>query len=245
MIYYELHDIWYKELVAKGFVTWDRDENLDSINKQSISKAIKNFIDKHEIETSGKTSIDLGCGTGNVAFILDELGFEASGIDVSNNAIKQANLNAKSLKKNINFEVGDLLKDRPTKEYDFVSDSSCLHCIVFDEERSSFYEYVKRSLKSSNSYFFLHTMISSSDMSSITDRPYLFLDGSFLWSTGKPEWDIKWYEFNGNKVFPHRRILSENELISEIDSHGLQIVDYNISNVEKSSDTFIALLKLK
>ena len=180
-----------------------------------------------------------------MAFILDDLGFEASGIDISNVAITQANKNALQLNKNIKFDVGDLLKDKPNKKYDFISDSSCLHCIFFDEERTDFYNYVRASLNSSDSSFFIHTMISSNNMSDITNRPYLFLDGSFLWSTGKAEWDIKWYEFDEKKVFPHRRILSKKELVNEIESHGLRIMEYKINNVEKSADTFIALLKLK
>jgi SAM-dependent methyltransferase len=245
MTYYELHDIWYQDLVDKGYVSWDRDRDLDSINDQSISKALKFFINEHSIETTDKSSIDLGCGTGNVAFILNDLGFEASGIDISNVAITQANKNAAELNKNIKFAVGDLLEDKPIQKYDFISDSSCLHCIVFDEERAAFYKYVRESLKSSDSSFFLHTMISSNDMSDMTNKPYLFLDGSYLWSTGKAEWDIKWYELDGKKVFPHRRILSKEELINEVESHGLRIIEYKINNVEKSADTFIALLKLK
>jgi SAM-dependent methyltransferase len=245
MTYYELHDIWYQDLVDKGYVSWDREKDLKSINEQSISKVLKHFIDKNFIETKGKSSFDLGCGTGNVAFMLDDLGFESFGIDISKVAIDQANINAKELNKNIKFEVGDLLKDKPNQKFDFISDSSCLHCIFFDKERSAFYKYVKESLKSEESTFFLHTMISSDDMSNMTSQPYLLLDESYLWSKGKPEWDIEWHEVKGQKVFPHRRILSKEELTNEIDSNGFKIVESKINNVEKSADTFIALLKQK
>jgi hypothetical protein len=129
-----------------------------------------------------------------MAFILDDLGFEASGIDISNVAITQVN-------KNIKFDVGDLFKDKPIKKYDFISDSSCLNCIFFDEERTDFYNYVRASLNSSDSSFFLHTMISSNKMSDITNRPYLFLDGFFPWSSCKAQWDIKWYDLTEKQSF--------------------------------------------
>jgi len=114
--YYELHDIWYQDLVDKGYVSWDRDKDLKSINDQSIAKSIKYFIEKYDIDCKGSTSLDLGCGTGNVALILDDLGFSSSGIDISNVAIVQANKNSEELSKNIKFETRDLLKDIATSK---------------------------------------------------------------------------------------------------------------------------------
>jgi hypothetical protein len=50
MTYYELHDIWYQDLVDKGYVSWDREKDLNSINDQSISKELKYFVKEHSIE---------------------------------------------------------------------------------------------------------------------------------------------------------------------------------------------------
>jgi hypothetical protein len=41
MIYYELQDIWYQNLVDKGYVSCDRYKDLNSINDQSISSELQ------------------------------------------------------------------------------------------------------------------------------------------------------------------------------------------------------------
>lgn len=57
-----------------------------------------------------KTILDLGCGTGNHAFILKDMGFEVTGLDRSKSMLKNAIKKTKNTKKvpPINFIEGDI-----------------------------------------------------------------------------------------------------------------------------------------
>ena len=54
-------------------------------------------------------TIDLGCGTGNYAIYLVSIGFDVTGIDISQTAIKIAKENAKKKRVKCDFLVTDVL----------------------------------------------------------------------------------------------------------------------------------------
>lgn len=62
--------------------------------------------------------LDLGCGLGNNLIPLLIEGFEASGIDMSQDAIKKLKMNLKKIKKTSKLKVG-LLQNLPYKDNDF------------------------------------------------------------------------------------------------------------------------------
>jgi len=110
-----------------------------------------------ELIESGKVNscktIDLGCGAGNYALYLASIGFEVTGIDISQTAIKIAKENAK--KKGIKscFLVADLLDDlNEVKEtFDFAYDWEVLHHI-FPENRKKYIQNVFRLLNPGAKY---------------------------------------------------------------------------------------------
>ena len=68
-------------------------------------------------------ALDLGCGSGYDSRYLSDLGFNVTGIDISESAIKRA----KSIHSDINFVVGDIETDIPKNNYQIIYDRGCLH----------------------------------------------------------------------------------------------------------------------
>jgi SAM-dependent methyltransferase len=92
--------------------------------------------------TRGKF-LDLGTGPGTQAIQLDKLGFEATGADISKNAI----LKAQQLSSRVNFVVDDILNSSfPDNEFDFILDRGCFH--IFEPSlRKDYLNQLKRILK--------------------------------------------------------------------------------------------------
>lgn len=66
----------------------------------------------------GKKVLETGCGTGNFTFLLEEAGYDISGMDLSPDMIKQAVKKAKKYKYNSDFKVGDMRKPAGNNLYD-------------------------------------------------------------------------------------------------------------------------------
>ena len=98
-------------------------------------------------------TIDLGCGTGNYAIYLASIGFDVTGIDISQTAIEIARENANKKDVRCNFFIADLLGDlHEVKEtFDFAYDWELLHHI-FPENRENYVENVYRILSPMGKY---------------------------------------------------------------------------------------------
>ncbi len=66
------------------------------------------------------TALDLGCGAGGNALELARRGWDVLGIDVSPKAISSARSHAERLGVAASFEVGDLARWTPTRQFDLV-----------------------------------------------------------------------------------------------------------------------------
>jgi hypothetical protein len=88
-------------------------------------------------------------------------------------------------------------------------------------------------------------MIQSDDMSEILDRDFFILKDDVLWSKGYEHWDMNWKIINGEKFFPHRRILSIESFEKEILENGFTIKHKKILNTAKIPKTYIAWLQVK
>jgi cyclopropane fatty-acyl-phospholipid synthase-like methyltransferase len=110
-----------------------------------------------ELVESGKVkpckTIDLGCGTGNYAIYLASIGFEVTGIDISQTAIKIAKENAKKKGVKCNFLATDVLGDldEVKETFDFAYDWELLHHI-FPQQRKKYVENVYRILNAKGKY---------------------------------------------------------------------------------------------
>ena len=239
-----MHDDVYKGLREKGIVTWDGQNDIKAIYKHHINQALSIKIDEIFPCTAGLSALDLGTGTGTAALYLASKGFTSTGYDISKEAIEMAKENARNLEVECDFQVKDICEYSDSEAFDLVVDSSFLHCIVHNEERSNIYSAIRKVLKK-NAYFFIHTMVQSDDMSDMLSKDYLLFEDDILWSTGKESWDMDWQQINGKRVFPHRKILTIDKLEEEITANNFIIMDRKINLQEKSPSTYIAWLKLK
>ncbi|MGM5484013.1 MAG: class I SAM-dependent methyltransferase [Nanobdellota archaeon] len=84
------------------------------------NKEIK-FINKRLISYGAKNILDAGCGTGRLSIPLAELGFNVTGIDLSEDNIKKANKIKPYKNNNLTFIVGSLTTDVfQSREFDAI-----------------------------------------------------------------------------------------------------------------------------
>lgn len=70
-------------------------------------KEWKKFLYRSTQDSSGRSILDLGTGTGDIAAYFAEAGFSVTGIDISSEMIKQAKEHARQNGHEINFQCGD------------------------------------------------------------------------------------------------------------------------------------------
>lgn len=66
------------------------------------------------------TALDLGCGIGSNTIMLARLGWQATGIDISAEAIREARAAAREAGLDARFLVADILTWEPDRQYDLV-----------------------------------------------------------------------------------------------------------------------------
>ena len=140
----------------KEFPDWDtyyKENNVEEMPwyESNLDADLKNEINSRNL-SRGKF-LDLGTGPGTQALQLSNLGFDVTGSDLSENAIKKA----KKLSTKVNFVTDDFLNSKlPENEFDFIFDRGCFH--IFDiEQRSNYVNQIKRIL-GNNGILFLKCM---------------------------------------------------------------------------------------
>ena len=96
---------FYTELTSKGLA-----------KRKSEIDTKKELIDLKKKLNKNKTILDLGCGYGRLTIPLAKEGYKIEGIDITPSFIKQAIKNAKKLKLDIKFRIGDIRKLPHKKE---------------------------------------------------------------------------------------------------------------------------------
>lgn len=92
-------------------------------------------------------ALDIGCGTGDNAIWLAQHGFEVTGIDTSEIAIKKAAEKASQSHASCRFFMGNFLTSRIAgAQFGFVFDRGLFHVFDSDEERNTLTENVHRHL---------------------------------------------------------------------------------------------------
>ena len=88
--------------------------------------------------------LDLGTGPATQAIELSKLGFQVTGIDISENAITRA----KSMSKGIEFIVDDILDSKLKEEdsFDYIFDRGCFH-VLDPWSRQTYVNQVSRILR--------------------------------------------------------------------------------------------------
>jgi SAM-dependent methyltransferase len=133
--------------------TYYKENNVEEMPwyESNLDPDLKNEIKSRNL-SRGKF-LDLGTGPGTQAIQLSNLGFDVTGSDLSENAIKKA----KNLSTKVNFVTDDFLNSKlPENEFDFIFDRGCFH--IFDiEQRANYVTQIKRIL-GNNGILFLKCM---------------------------------------------------------------------------------------
>ena len=103
--------------------------------------------------------LDLGSGLGGVSQYFARKGAKVVGVDVSHLAIMAAQQIASERELDIEYKVLDLSKSsEDLGKFDLIIDSHLYHCLITDEDRSSYLSFVKNHLET-DGLFLMETMV--------------------------------------------------------------------------------------
>ena len=242
--YYEFHEQAYQQLKAKGYIGWDKAKVLSELGDKQSKQFLTESIIKFVGATAGKTALDVGCGSGVTAFLLDDLGYQVTGVDISNTAIDMANELASVQGKKIKFYADDILDPkRLENSFDVIYDSHCLHCIVFDEDRVKFFRTVKNKL-SSGGIFILDTMVFSPEMDLVGDIKALRFDVDYiLWHKTEAS-DTRGVSNHDKQSWcAQRRVYPAEKIIAEIIASEFTILTQKIDTQQQRPSMLRLILK--
>ena len=237
-----MHEQVYKSLQNQGVLSWDKETDLEKLWSHQINTSLQNFLDQQFISFKNLKVLDLGTGTGTCALFCAKKGSYSVGLDISKTAIDMARINNDKLNLNAKFIETDILNLKLDEKFNLITDSSLLHCLVGDEDRTKLYKVVKEHLEESG-LFFIHTMVESEDMSSLTGNKYFKLKNEVLYSLGIPDIEDGRVTFDEKSYFPHRTIRKKENLLIELEDAGFTIVCSSLLSSPGNVDNFIALLK--
>lgn len=224
--YYDAHESAYKEIKEKGFVGWGNKQSLADLNDAKTLEYLKSSIsDWVGQERAVRNALDLGCGTGTTAFTMAKMGFDVTGIDISETAIGMARDLAVVQNLNIQFIIGDILRLKELNQrFDLIYDSHCLHCIVFDEDREAVFSGVKESL-AENGIFILDTSVMNASWNPESDFDSLRFDENYiLWHKTKPSQNRGVIEVDGQHWCAQRRFYPAAKIMEEVTQAGFKVI---------------------
>src|ERR1051325_6617118 len=104
------------ERYARGETPWDSGK---------ASEQLVSLLDAGAL--TGKTVLEIGCGTGTNAIELARRGFEVTAVDYVEQPVQAARAKARAEKVKVDFRVADVLKDDVGGPYDILFDRGVYH----------------------------------------------------------------------------------------------------------------------
>ena len=116
---------WFEELYTAAV----GDESAIPWAKLEVNPNLASWIEKRDLRGQGKTALVVGCGLGDDAEALADLGFDVTGFDISPTAIAWCQQRFRDTE--VNYLVDDLLQ--PSKivdrQFDFILESYTLQAL--------------------------------------------------------------------------------------------------------------------
>lgn len=237
-LYYAAQEPAYKIIREKGEAGWLR-KTIADFRDLETDKIINDYVNSHFQSTTNLTALDLGTGTGSTAHTLHDLGFKVTGIDVCPSAIESAKEITAREKKDIHFEVADVLE--LNSKFDLIYDSHCSHCVVLLEDRKKFFNSIHASLKE-NGIFILDSMALREEESWTPNQGLRFDKNYILWHKTKGETHTGVVKIDEIFWCPQRRVYPAEKLLIELRQHGFRIVTYSLDEQEKGEPCMLRAL---
>jgi SAM-dependent methyltransferase len=158
--------------LSKDFPDWEtlyKSQKVEAMPwyNENLDPDLEEELYRREI-TNGKF-LDLGTGPATQAVWLANCGFNITGSDLSEAAIKRAR-NVYANEKNVNFIVDDILNSKLNdNEFDYIFDRGCFH-VLLPTDRQRYITKIKQILKD-NGILFLKCF---SDKEPRQEGPYKF-----------------------------------------------------------------------
>lgn len=118
-------------------ITQDRWNELYADGRDFIR--MNKFLLKDLLFVKSGKALDIGCGTGQMAKLLVDLGFDVLGVDLAEEAVNKA----RSRVPEAQFNVQDIEQDFPDGEYDLIT---CKLVFAFLEDKQKFFRNVAHHL---------------------------------------------------------------------------------------------------
>ena len=134
----------WDETYRQGQTPWDSGRTCSELFK----------ILEEEVISRGQ-ALDLGCGTATNAIYLARMGFDVTGVDISQVAIDRAKEKAEAAGLSILFMIAKLpARFLPGKVFNFVFDRGCFHTINKDD-RPGYIDMLKEITREGSIYLML------------------------------------------------------------------------------------------
>lgn len=131
--YYEAYEERYKTAHARG-VSWENDVG---------TPIVMETLQKYRIKPSQRL-LEIGCGEGRDSRRVLEQGYALLATDISQEAIAYCRKMMPQYADH--FRMLDCLSDHLDKQYDFIFGIAVVHMLVLDEDRNSFYQFIRMHL---------------------------------------------------------------------------------------------------
>lgn len=226
MRYFEAHEAIYARRQASGAAGWD-DGSYDA---PALRYQVERWLEASPAAKPGARMLELGCGTGALACMLAQRGFDVAAIDISHSAIAFARGMAAQRGLPVQFEVAETCTWVPAPgAFDVVIDSHLLHCIAIAGERKQLLERVARSLARGGEFWTETMVLAGAEDTEAGSSRRMDADGRVWAKLTEPDTCVDATLMEGSWWMPMRYIAPHAAvLLAEFATAGLEVIEWSV-----------------
>lgn len=133
---YTAKELWTRPHLARQMLSYHLDQNTELASRRldTIDKVVA-WLDG-QLNLSGKTLCDLGCGPGLYTQRFSEQGARVTGVDFSTHSLAHARRETEKFEQAINYIHADYLSDILPRNYDVITLIYCDFCVLSPTQRA-------------------------------------------------------------------------------------------------------------